>query len=43
MHAYVATGIIFSLFHVVVAIGGFYFLYQITKSLKRIADHLDNK
>lgn len=42
MHGHVA-GIIFSIVHIVFAGGFFYFLYQITKSLKRIANCLENK
>jgi hypothetical protein len=38
-----AFGIVLSIAHAAVAGGFLYLMYQISKSLKRIANHLDNK
>lgn len=42
MYGHLPYGIIaFQVFHVAVVGGGLYFLYSISKSLKRIANNLD--
>jgi hypothetical protein len=42
MHGHVGMGIAVGVFHIVVAGGLLYFVYNISKSLKRIVNHLDN-
>lgn len=43
MHGHLGMSLIFGVVHIGVVGGFFYFLYHISKSLKRIADQLDNK
>ena len=43
MHGHIGFGIFFGILHIGVLGGFFYFLYQISKSLKRIANHYENK
>lgn len=42
-HAHFVPGLLFGGVHIVVAAGGLYLLYSISKSLKRIADSLEKK
>lgn len=41
MHGHFLPGIVFSGIHIIVAAGGLYLLYNISKSLKCIAGSLD--
>lgn len=43
MHGHFGFGIVLGIIHIGVIGGFFYFAYHISKSLKRIADHLENK
>lgn len=43
MHGNPSFGIALGVVHLAAAGGFFYLLYHISKSLKRIADHLDKK
>ena len=43
MHGHWQFGIVAIIFHLVTAGAFFYFMFNITNSLKRIANHLENK
>lgn len=43
MHGNPVIGIAFGIAHIAAAAGFFYLLYHIARSLRRIADHLDQK
>lgn len=43
MHGNIAFGIAFTVLHIAAVGGFFYFIYNISKSLKRIADHFEKE